>query len=105
MDEGPAHVVDLVHKVVVESKRTAVIVDAIDAVVVCLAVARAGEDMDLVSATFQGSSEFGNVYPHSTHGDGMESFPGKQGNAHKLDLLRFRSATRHIFVFGVGLPF
>lgn len=80
--ERPAHVVDFVHEVGIQRKATAVVVDAVDQVVVRLSWSLSREDMNLMAASLKSGSQFGDVNANSTDCDGVERFPGKQSNSH-----------------------
>ena len=66
------------------------VVDAVDAVVVRLAVALPGEDVDFVPAPLQGGGQLGDVDADAADGDGMKGFPRKQRNAHRTILRNTR---------------
>ena len=78
VDERPAHVVDFVHEIGVTAESAAVVVDAVDAVVVALPMAEARENMDFMPAAMQGGGQLGDVNAHAADRDGMQRFPGKQ---------------------------
>jgi hypothetical protein len=71
-----------------EVKGTAVVVNAVDAVVVGLPGPLAGENVDFVLAALQRGSQFGHVDADAADGDGMEGLPGKQSDAHAYLLLQ-----------------
>ena len=75
VDERPAHVVDFVHEVGGEVESAAVVVNAVDLIVVGLAVADAREDVDFMAAALERGSEFADVDAHAADGNGMKGFP------------------------------
>src|SRR5262249_54550225 len=85
-DERPAHVVDFVHEVRVQRKGAAVVVDAVNTVVVRLLGALAREDVDFVLPPLQGCGQFRDVHAHTAYRDRMQSLPRKQCNSHALNL-------------------
>jgi hypothetical protein len=80
--ERSAHVLYFIDKARIERKRTPMIVDAFHLLVPMLVRSHTGKDMDIMSFSFQGGSQLGDVDPHSAHRDGVEGFPGEQGNPH-----------------------
>jgi hypothetical protein len=75
VDERPAHVVDFIHEVGIEREWAAMIVDAVNAVVMRLAVTLASEYVYLMRPTLQGRRQLGYVDAYTAHGDGMKRFP------------------------------
>ena len=64
------------------AKVAAMIMHAVDAVVVRLLVAEAREHMDFMAAPIESGRQLRDVDPDSTHGDAVQRLPGKQGNLH-----------------------
>ncbi len=75
VDEGPAHVVDFIDEIGVEHEVAAVIVNAVDAVVVRLLRAAAGEHVDFVTATVESGGQLRDVDADAAHGDAVQRLP------------------------------
>jgi hypothetical protein len=75
MDKGPAHVVDFLDKVRVQVEGTAMVMDSINPLVPTLSLTHAGENVDLMPFSLQGSSQLGDVNPHTSNGDGVQRLP------------------------------
>lgn len=75
VDERAAHVVDFVHEISGQIEAATVVVDAIDEVVVGLAVTNSGEDVNFVAAALKRGGEFADVDSHAADGDGMKGLP------------------------------
>src|SRR5262249_21724208 len=86
---------DFIHEVGVERKGAAVVVNPVDTVVVRLVVPLTSEDMHLMSAALEGRGQLGHVNAHAAHGDGVQSFPGKQGDSH-ASLLSYIAISREV---------
>ena len=82
VDERPAHVVDFVDEIRVQREVAAMVVNAVDAVVVRLLMAAAGEHMDFMAPAIESRRQFRDVDANSTHGDAVQCFPRKQCNLH-----------------------
>src|SRR5215467_11295549 len=80
--EGPAHVVDFVYEVRVQVKRAAVIMDAVDALIVALAVSHAGEHVYHVTFPLQRGGQLRYVHSNAAYCNRMERFPGKHCDSH-----------------------
>ena len=82
VDEGPAHVVDLVHEVRRQRKAAAMVMDVVNAIIRRLPMSNASKDMDVVVPPLQGRRQLGHVSPNAAHGDGVQRFPREQRDAH-----------------------
>jgi hypothetical protein len=76
MDERAAHVIDFVDKVGVQRERAAVVMHAMNKLIMRLAGTCAGEYVNVVSLPLQSRAQLRNVGGHSSHGNRMQGFPG-----------------------------
>jgi len=68
-----------------QPERAAAVVDAVDAIIVGLAVPLAREHVNFVPAPDQRGGQFRDMDADAADSDGVERFPRKQGNAHRAD--------------------
>jgi hypothetical protein len=65
----PTHVVDFCYEIRIQLKRTAVIMDPVDPIVVRLAMSYPGEDMHFMSFPVKGSRKLGDVSTYAADSD------------------------------------
>ena len=70
--ERPAHVIDFVNEIGAQLEGAAVVVDAVDVVVVRLGMAQSGEDMNVVAPALQGGCQLGHVSADAADGNRVE---------------------------------
>ena len=69
VDERPAHVVDIVHKVVMRRIRASMIVNALYLIVTSLARHPSSEDVNLVAFSCKGSCQFTDMDGYPSNSD------------------------------------
>src|SRR5262249_17439235 len=91
MDEGTAHVVDFIHEIWMQIERTAMVMDAINPLVMPLSRAHSGEDMNFMTLSVQRGGQFGHMHTHAADTNRMQRFPGKHCDPHFDSLSAQRS--------------
>ncbi len=71
MNEGPAHIVDLIDKVGMKVEGATMVMDTINPHVVRLSLAHARKNMDLVSFALERCGEFRHVDSHAANRNGV----------------------------------
>src|SRR6185437_8353854 len=69
VDEGPAHIVDFIDEIGMQREVAAVIVNAVETVVVRLLMAATGKHMNFMLAAIESGREFRDVDADAAHGD------------------------------------
>src|SRR5206468_1329471 len=82
MDKGPAHVVDFIHKIGLQVERTAMVMDAVNPLVMRLPRPHSREDMDLMTLSFESCPQFGHMYTHAAHTNRMQRLPRQHCDSH-----------------------
>jgi hypothetical protein len=73
--EGLAHLADFFHELRMQLEAATVVMDSVDALVLRLTSAHAGEDVNFMALPLQRSCQFGDVYRYATHWNRVQRFP------------------------------
>lgn len=73
--ERPAHVIDFLNEVWLQSERTAVIMNSINALILWPSPPHSCENVNFISFSFESSRQFGDVSGHTSDGNRLKRFP------------------------------
>jgi hypothetical protein len=75
VNKSPAHVVDIVHKIIMRQVYAPMVVDAIYAIVASLAMHSPSENVNLMAFSYKSSSQFTHMNGNASNSDRMKRLP------------------------------
>jgi hypothetical protein len=89
VNEGPTHVVDIVHKIIMRQVYAPMVVDAIYAIVASLAMHSPSENVHPMAFSCESSSQFAHMDRYASNSDRMKRLPRQHRDSHRCPFLFF----------------